>query len=887
MVSVAAAEIPDTAVSTTLAQEEERSSEQERHEREEVEQQEEVEQASPPVVPRRSNRGHDSSSVRISRIYFWLSLTAAILSIAITTPGGVVQDDLRAPLKRENKNSGIENSSDVGFLTSSEKDTAISEDSGSEQQQLQASQQQSLNHPFPLWLRRAIVLPDQEYWRDTHPSITLLGNSKRKQLAEETAPTPVAVIQDKKESCSDTLQKDITNTLSPTQTRPAWWQLFSALKQQLQTHQSTKENNDRSCPSNVDFRKDAQEENTNSQDSPPLSNLYDLSFTIGKFFANLLDPTLLSPSSHTLTDLIDKVLTSTPRLLAISNFLLTLTYILHSAVADWFLGNARRQNASPTSSLLGHNQYSHTAAIPNIEPHGSGEKMGGFLIFKLLLISAVVTPDTLDLLILLSWYTLLSFLRSLANLAAHAIHHASAAGQSPPGPVLQLLCWVGLFNIAAACSCVALFRAAGIGMVLLLTCDCALTALYVMSHILQHFQATWEVQHATAVAGLEEDVASSHLNSNTRNPDQQNESSRNNVREDNLVNSNANQHPVSFVFPAARSERAEERIQLLEEQHNRRIAIIESVVFTLQLMGHLLTVCHFVHIWSLHGVQFTLIDGVLCLHLHSAVSAASKKIAQRRNLHRIARDLDSVFSDATEMELRKAAVQGDVCCVCLSGMTTHVKKVACGHLYHAACLREVVERARSIKAARCPLCRAGVLDGQYHRSNNGVNNNNGVGAFFQTLGDNGGVGGERGPSEAVGGGEVGGGVGEMVVEDQSLFRVSTEGLVPSWLHIPNVSFEVVRRAPHPQAVPVVPENTGNPTTTPPAQQQQTSWLRRVLVMAGALPMSPEEEAAALEQLVDMFPQYDRADLLRELRERSSSEAVAESILSGTFSGVPR
>ena len=52
-------------------------------------------------------------------------------------------------------------------------------------------------------------------------------------------------------------------------------------------------------------------------------------------------------------------------------------------------------------------------------------------------------------------------------------------------------------------------------------------------------------------------------------------------------------------------------------------------------------------------------------------------------------------------------------------------------------------------------------------------------------------------------------------------------------------------------------------------------------------MSPEEEAAALEQLVDMFPQYDRADLLAELRSRRSAEAVAESILLGIFPGIPR
>lgn len=36
--------------------------------------------------------------------------------------------------------------------------------------------------------------------------------------------------------------------------------------------------------------------------------------------------------------------------------------------------------------------------------HRSGrERLGGYLLFKLLLISAVVDPDTLDLLILLSW----------------------------------------------------------------------------------------------------------------------------------------------------------------------------------------------------------------------------------------------------------------------------------------------------------------------------------------------------------------------------------------------------------------------------------------------------------------------------------------------------
>ena len=140
----------------------------------------------------------------------------------------------------------------------------------------------------------------------------------------------------------------------------------------------------------------------------------------------------------------------------------------------------------------------------------------------------------------------------------------------------------------------------------------------------------------------------------------------------------------------------ERLVQVLEERHNQRVAILETTIFMLQLLAHLLTVAHFLHIWSLHRVQFTLIDDVLALYLHSAISSA------------FARDLDVVFEDATGLELHKAMVSGDVCCVCLSSMTSHVKKVACGHLYHAACLREVVERARSMEAARCPLCRASV-----------------------------------------------------------------------------------------------------------------------------------------------------------------------------------
>ena len=535
---------------------------------------------------------------------------------------------------------------------------------------------------------------------------------------------------------------------------------------------------------------------------------------------SLVDPAILHPSEHTLTNLLDKILTSTPRLLACANFLLSLTYLLHACTADFFLGR-------------------EWASRPE---WNNREKLGGFLVFKLLLISAVVSPDTLDLLILLSWYTLLSFLRSLAHLCGNAIQHCTSAGQNPPSGVLKLLILVWFSNILAAASCVALFHGAGAGMVWLLTVDCALLGLDVLMQVLQHFLAVSEVKQAQLLSALEEEEEARLRRTVLRN-----ESTHQNDDEHSM---NPNQVQIQF----------------LENQHNRRMRILDTAIFGAQLLSNLLTVSHFLHIWSLHGVKLTLIDGVLALHLHSAISSASRQIAQRRNLNRIARHLDHVFEDATELELRKHTT--DVCCVCLSGLSSSVKKVACGHLFHGHCLREVVERARSIETAKCPLCRSSLVVGARPEGSGGDINIVGTATTRQSN-DN----------------HAGGGVDDTAPEgaqpqepppppqqQQALFRFSTDAILPAWVPVPSFSFEVVRRP----AQPPAPPNHG-----------ETSWLRRFLLMTGAVPMTPAEEANAIDQLVDMFPQYDRSSLLRELRQRGSMEGTIESVLSGAFTGIPR
>jgi CUE domain len=695
-----------------------------------------------------------------------------------------------------------------------------------------------------------------------------------------------------------------------------------------------------------------------------------------------MDANIWSPHSNTLTSLIDKVWTSTVRLVLVANWSMVLTVLIHAAVADWFLGGAVLTTAAAAAAATSSNRNSgrlgdgpgdSAPSLPyEYQPWsalagGGGSRMGGFLVFKLLLISAVVTADVVDLLILLSWYTILAVLRSLDALCAQqtdlcrivwtgqttAITTATTANLVPSG-IWKLLVTILCADLTAATVCVTLFREAGYRMVVVLMCDCALLAVDIITHLLQHVQLVWDVSYAARVAAIEEDqMALWNRMAHTAMPSPpmdtiEEQSEMNGVGEetamDNLGSFADGHHgTVAATDPPSveeASRRLERQMALTEQQHLRRTSYLESAVYVQQLMTDVLTVAYFVHIWTLHGVQFTLIDGVLALHVHSAFTSACKKIAERRNMCRIARDMDSMFENASELDLRKAAAARDVCCICLGTMSylhnadnhhqsnvhNNVKKVACGHLYHTACLRDVVERARSIESAKCPLCRSPLCNRgrAQQQSRNGTRREGGMGngapglaqppilgdvgrapaGGRDDMGDNGDDGdfatAFRDPNADAAGRNNEDGAGA------ALFRFSTEGMFPAWIPFPAVSFVVLRRPPMTAANgPVGADGEGNANRDTDegirnanraenneerrngAAQQQQSLLRRLLLLAGAVPMTPAEELAALDQLVDMFPQYERQDLLTALRTRGSAEAVTESILLGVFTGVPR
>ena len=72
------------------------------------------------------------------------------------------------------------------------------------------------------------------------------------------------------------------------------------------------------------------------------------------------------------------------------------------------------------------------------------------------------------------------------------------------------------------------------------------------------------------------------------------------------------------------SRQMDHEMELLEGIHTRRLALMDYTIFLFDVLGLILTTIHFIHIWSLHGVNLTLVDGVLVLHFHLAIASMGK-----------------------------------------------------------------------------------------------------------------------------------------------------------------------------------------------------------------------------------------------------------------------
>ena len=322
--------------------------------------------------------------------------------------------------------------------------------------------------------------------------------------------------------------------------------------------------------------------------SPFLSNKNDGSETV-----DTSTSTTEEESKHytTFMNIIDKVFTSTPRLIAVANLLLAVVYLLQTAVADLFLGPINTSNNADATLLPPQDETSRRR-------RGGREHFFGFLLFKLLIISSVLEPDGIDFFILLSWYTLLSFMRSLSHLAGMTSKHTSQSGEPPCKGSLRLLILVLVCDVAAMSCFATAFHSIGFSELLLLTFDCLLMFFGTITHIVKYYALTIEESHRFSVQHLEQRQLELHERRNNAEESDDTNTSGGDSRED--EDSSLDDE----------LEKINQAVQLDEAKHTNRRRRIEKAIFLLELFTLFLKMVHFIHLWSTHGTSFvTLADG--------------------------------------------------------------------------------------------------------------------------------------------------------------------------------------------------------------------------------------------------------------------------------------
>ena len=379
-----------------------------------------------------------------------------------------------------------------------------------------------------------------------------------------------------------------------------------------------------------------------------------------------------SPSTI-VTALMDKVITSKPRLVIFVNLILSITFVTHASIANYFLHDER---ASPVISSVAEATGDNIGIFPSADFYSNNafdgqtfaeggrqspfyhqpndttptyalRFVGGYLLFKLLLISSVLSPlHTLDVLILLIWFTVLCFQRSLAYMAhmnlnrlvtqqMSVTHHYRNPQRQSPGKavsgVLVLLLIVLSLTIFSGFGWVMFFYKAGIPMVLLLLMDSAILILDVIRYIFIYVQGiVLEGSYQLQMNELEENQIKHILetidaDARYLGDDRQLGSSQ--IQQEEYTDGQIERNNRESFRSHKRASSAELKIQRIELQHSYYSSILQSAIFSLELASSTVTGFHFLHIWYLHGLSFGLVDAILLLHLHSSVSSVIRKVS--------------------------------------------------------------------------------------------------------------------------------------------------------------------------------------------------------------------------------------------------------------------
>lgn len=133
------------------------------------------------------------------------------------------------------------------------------------------------------------------------------------------------------------------------------------------------------------------------------------------------------------------------------------------------------------------------------------------------------------------------------------------------------------------------------------------------------------------------------------------------------------------------------------ENHNVAIFYLDIIS---DLLQSIIYISFFLIIMSKYGFPIHLLRDI-----YVAIRSVKKRITDLINYRRLVSNMDQRFPDATPEEL----AENHLCVVCREELRTNVKRLPCGHLFHANCLRGWLEQTQE-----CPTCRAPVDQDAYN-----------------------------------------------------------------------------------------------------------------------------------------------------------------------------
>ncbi|GAX79862.1 hypothetical protein CEUSTIGMA_g7302.t1 [Chlamydomonas eustigma] len=298
------------------------------------------------------------------------------------------------------------------------------------------------------------------------------------------------------------------------------------------------------------------------------------------------------------------------------------------------------------------------------------ERLIKYVIFKVVFCGALIAPDVYDIVLWMSWFAMIGFMRVFLGSAKDRLDTLMQAPSTGWLSYLRPLALVLLIVVHDVCGIIALMSSLDVlstTKILLCSFDLGIVLVEGLKTMTHYGVNLWERYMASRRSDQDDVVALQSA-------------------------------PAAVAAEGAAAATALSGWEAWEGKGS----LLLHMDLVSDIVVHTLTLAHYMHVWFLHGLTFQLIDAILFLDIRSIMVSMFKRIRTYMAYRRATYSLWHAFPDTT-------ASDHDPCAICMERMAI-AKQLPCGHLFHLACLRAWLQQSGSESFA-CPLCRTPLLRG--------------------------------------------------------------------------------------------------------------------------------------------------------------------------------